>query len=241
MADPSPAPLIGRWRGRWPYQEALAAQRQFRERRQRGEERDELWLLEHDAVITTGRRPVPDLPDETQLQGSGFSLVHTERGGLATAHEPGQLVGYLLMDAGPLGPERVVHAVEAALIGWLASYGLAADRRPGLPGVWLPATGGRVSKIAAVGLHFRAGFTLHGFALNLRNDLRGFGLITPCGVHEGGVTSLLAELNAAPTPAEAAVPVGAAVAQALGRPFEVESEHSRLATLNVLDRVRTHE
>lgn len=197
-----------RWLGTVPYLDALAAQRAHREALIEGREGEELWLLEHPPVITTGRRTVVDLEPE-RVRNAGFELVATERGGLATCHEPGQLVGYLLIDARDLGVWRTVAAVEDALITWLAGEGTPAGRREGYPGVWV----GR-DKIAAVGLHFRLGRSMHGFALNLVNDLRGFGLVTPCGITDGGVTSL-ARLGRTRAPAAVATEIGDEVRKAL--------------------------
>ena len=201
--------MIVRWLGSVPYREALEAQRAHREALIEGRVGDELWLLEHPPVITTGRRVVTDL-EPRRIVDAGYDLVVTERGGLATCHEPGQLVGYLLMDARDLGVWRTVAAVEDGLIDWVKGRGAAAGRREGYPGVWV----GR-EKVAAVGLHFRLGRTLHGFALNLVNDLRGFGLVTPCGITDGGVTSMARLVEGAPSPAEAAAEIGAAVISSL--------------------------
>lgn len=199
------------WRGCVPYAEALEAQRIWRDRLIAGEVGEALWLLEHPPVITTGRRGVIDL-DPGAIADGGYALVETERGGLATCHEPGQLVGYPMFDARTLGVRRTVGVVEDVLISWLRAQGVAADRREGYPGVWVGS-----DKVAAIGLHFKLGHTMHGFALNLTNSLRGFDLITPCGITDGGVTSL-ARLRApapTPTPAEAAMTIGASLARAL--------------------------
>lgn len=201
------------WKGRVAYGEALAAQRAHRDGLLAGRGNEELWLLEHDPVITTGRRAVDDL-DPARIRAAGYALHRTERGGLATCHEPGQIVGYLLCDARRLGIRRTVHAVEEGLIRWLGVVGVPAARRCGYPGAWVGA-----DKICAVGLHVRGGFTMHGFALNLVNDLRGFSLITPCGIRDGGISSVARLVAGAPTPVEAATPpregLGAFVVRAL--------------------------
>jgi lipoate-protein ligase B len=201
-----------RWLGTVPYAEALAEQRAHRDALAAGRADEEIWLLEHPPVITTGRRVVAEL-DPDAVRGAGFDLVATERGGLATCHEPGQLVGYVLIDARSIGVRRTVQALEAAIAGWLGGRGVRAGARAGYPGVWV----GR-DKICAIGLHFRAGFTMHGFALNLVNDRRGFGLITPCGIADGGVATLQGLLGpgeAVPGPIEAALAVGKAVVHEL--------------------------
>jgi lipoyl(octanoyl) transferase len=138
----------------------------------------------------------------------------TERGGLATCHEPGQLVGYVFVDVRRYGVRDLVCRLEGALIGWLGAAGVSAERRPGLPGVWV-AGSDPPAKIGALGLHVGGGHSMHGFALNLVNDRRGFGLITPCGI-EGAVVASVASVRAA-----AGDPVGTAlrperVAQAVG-------------------------
>ena len=187
------------------YDAALIEQRAHRERLSRGEAEEEVWLLEHDPVITTGRRDAGVDPHAVEAAGYGFFA--TERGGLATCHEPGQLVGYVLVDARSIGVRRTVEAVEEGILAWV---GHGASRRPGYPGIWI----GR-DKVCAVGLHFRGGFTMHGFALNLVNDLRGFALITPCGIVDGGVAAIRRFRPDAPGPAAAAEGVGAALVRAL--------------------------
>ncbi|RME23065.1 MAG: lipoyl(octanoyl) transferase [Deltaproteobacteria bacterium] len=191
-----------RWLGRQPYEPVAARQRAHREALGRGEVDEEIWLLEHEPVVTTGRRPVDGL-DVAALAGRGIPVVRTERGGLATWHGPGQLVAYLLIDVGRrgIGVRDLVHRLEEAVIAWLATRGLTAARRPGLPGVWV----GR-DKICAVGLHVARGRTMHGLALNIDVDLSVYRLFTPCGVHPdaGGVTSLVAAGGAPCSPLEAA-------------------------------------
>lgn len=196
------------WLGRLPYAEALEMQRRRREAVLAGEAAEALWALEHDPVVTTGRRAAAGLPDAAWLAARGVELVVTERGGLATFHGPGQLVVYAIVDAGRrgLGPRRLVEALEQGVIDWLGARGLAAGRREGYPGVWVPspASPAGLDKIAAVGLHFRRGVSMHGLALNLRTDLRGFSLIVPCGITDASVTRLAEHDPQAPSPEQAA-------------------------------------
>lgn len=207
-----PAPPGWTWLGTVPYREALAAQRARREAILAGRERSELWLLEHPPVVTEGRRPPPIPTPAPLLAERGIDLVRTERGGLATYHGPGQIVGYLLCDVAALGlgVRRTVAAVEDGLLAWLGARGVHAGRRAGHPGAWV----GR-AKIAAVGMHFDRGVSMHGFALNLTLDLAPFSLIVPCGIVDGEVTSLARLCGRSPTPAEAAPSVAEAVLGAL--------------------------
>ena len=184
------------WRGRWPYVEALNGQRERRQAVLRGEAPEALWTLEHPAVITVGRRASAAGVDREAAAGAGVPVVETERGGLATVHAPGQLVAYLILDLRRrrLTIPALVAGLEAAMIDTLASLGVAADRRPGAPGVWAGS-----EKIGAVGLHIEHGVSMHGLALNLSPDLRLFGLIVPCGIVDAGVCSVKSLMGAAPS------------------------------------------
>ncbi|MCB9778500.1 MAG: lipoyl(octanoyl) transferase LipB [Alphaproteobacteria bacterium] len=206
--------LAWQWRGRLPYADALAEQRARREAIVAGRADEALWLLEHDPVVTTGKRAVPGL-DVVGLAARGIPVVPTERGGLATWHGPGQLVAYFLIDVEGrrLGPRVLVDRIQDTVAAWLDGLGVAAAPRPGLPGVWA----GR-DKICAVGLHIHQGVSIHGLALNLCPDLAAFSLFSPCGVAptDGGVTSVLALRGTAPSPEQAAASLGPALAVALG-------------------------
>jgi lipoyl(octanoyl) transferase len=204
---PGDAGLAWEWLGRVGYLDALGRQRARRDAILAGRADEVLWLLEHDPVVTTGRRAV-DL-DPARIP---WPIVATERGGLATFHGPGQLVGYLLADVGRrgLGVRRTVTALEGGVIAWLAGQRITAARRPDAPGVWV----GR-DKVCAVGLHFRRGVSMHGFALNLDVALASYAGFVPCGIADGGVTSVERLLGRSPSTIEAAPSVAAAVVRAL--------------------------
>jgi lipoyl(octanoyl) transferase len=204
------------WLGRVPYGEALCLQRERREAVIDGRDGPVLFLLEHDPVVTVGRRGPWGVPPAEVLRAHGIDYFETERGGLATYHGPGQLVGYLICDIQKLGlgVRDCVAAIEQGLFDWLGKKGVVGGRREGYPGVWV----GR-EKLAAIGLNFSRNVSMHGFALNLTVDLAPFGLIVPCGITDGGVTSLEHLLGPAevPDPAAAASEVGAAVVASLTR------------------------
>ncbi|MEZ4319755.1 MAG: lipoyl(octanoyl) transferase LipB [Myxococcota bacterium] len=203
-----------RWLGRVPYTEALEWQRARRESVIAGEAGEVLALLEHPAVVTTGRREAGDLAG---VHAAGIPVVPTERGGLATWHGPGQLVGYPILDIGRhgLGVRAFVSLVEDVLVGALDEVGIQACRREGFPGVWVGE-----AKIASIGLHFRRGVSMHGFALNLTADLSDFGRFTACGIEGVRLTSA-AELGVSVGPERFCTPLAlrflAAVDTARGR------------------------
>ena len=177
-----------RYLGRVDYGEALELQHRLLERRKAGEIRDQLMLLEHPHVITLGRRAsIEDIlvPGE-KLRERGIALYHVGRGGQATYHGPGQLVGYPIIGLHRWGgPRDYVHALEEVLIRTMAAYGVAGQRAPGHPGVWVNG-----AKLAAIGVRISGGVTSHGFALNVHPDLELFSTIVPCGTPGLQVTSL---------------------------------------------------
>ena len=179
------------WLGRIGYPEALALQERLVEARalRDGAEPDRLLLLEHEPVYTIGRtRDESSLRDAEHLP---HPVVRINRGGKATYHGPGQLVGYPILDLKPRGADlhRYLRELEEVLIVALARYGVAAGRRDGLTGVWV---GGR--KIASIGVGVRRWVSMHGFALNVCGDLGPFQEITPCGI--AGVEMTNAEREA---------------------------------------------
>ncbi len=179
--------------GMIPYHEALQLQRKTITELQRGSGREVLFLLEHPHVITLGRSGSEGslLQDHGQLEQKGIELVTTDRGGDATYHGPGQLVGYpiLSLEPGRQDIRRYVTDVESALIGSLAEYGIEGGRRTGYRGVWLDDR-----KIASVGIRISRWVTSHGFALNVNTDLTYFSVINPCGIEGCSMTSMQNEL-----------------------------------------------
>lgn len=178
--------MIVRWLGRVPYEEAFALQTKILEQKIAAPDApDELLLLEHDPVYTMGRTPdLASLRDETQLP---HPVVRINRGGQATYHGPGQLVGYPILDLRRRGQDlhRYLRAMEEALIALCADFDVVAQRRDALTGVWV---GER--KIASIGVGVKRWVSMHGFALNVCGDLAPFTHITPCGIAGVEMTSL---------------------------------------------------
>ncbi|MGH6933437.1 MAG: lipoyl(octanoyl) transferase LipB [Dongiaceae bacterium] len=176
-----------------PYPEAV----QVMERRvaaiRAGTAPELIWLLEHPPLYTAGTSAKPgDL-----LRADRFPVHASGRGGQYTYHGPGQRVAYVMLDLQRRGPDlrRFVHGLEKWLIGTLAQFGIAGERRQGRVGIWVARPGGREDKIAAIGVRVRRWVSYHGVSINLNPDLEHFSGIVPCGVESGanskyGVTSL---------------------------------------------------
>ena len=148
-----------------------------------------LLLLEHPPTITLGKRATAkDILVTDRVLGSyGIGVHKVERGGFATYHGPGQLVGYILMDLkrNHMSPEQLVDRIETAIIHALSKYCINAGRYRGHRGVWV-----ETKKIASIGIAVQGGITFHGFALNCNPTLSHFDFINPCGLKPGTMTSI---------------------------------------------------
>ena len=180
-----------RWLGRMEFTGALALQEEIvAKKREDRSSADELLLLEHEPVYTIGRTPDrSSLLDAAHLPHPLFSI---NRGGQATYHGPGQLMGYPIIDLRRCGQDlhKYLRWIEQLLIELLADYGIAASRRESLTGVWV---GNR--KIASIGVGVRHWITMHGFALNVCGDLSPFNHIVPCGINKVAMTSIEKEIG----------------------------------------------
>jgi lipoyl(octanoyl) transferase len=174
------------------YREALALQEAERERVWAGESDGTLFLCEHPPVYTLGRRAEPsDLPmGEDWYRSQGIDVVRVQRGGKLTYHGPGQLVGYPVRAVGRIRDH--VCAMERAIVAALADAGVTArgrsDEGPAYAGVWVEDR-----KIASIGVHVSRGVAIHGFAVNVDNDLQPFEWVVACGLPETRMTSVLKE------------------------------------------------
>ncbi len=178
------------------FNEALELQRAVSAARIRGDVPDDVLLLvEHPPVVTLGRSTKGDnlLISESLLAARGVERYEIERGGDATFHGPGQLVGYPIIDLKQHTQDLhwYLRQVEEALIVALGTVGLIAGRVAKYTGVWIDDR-----KIASIGVHARDWVTRHGFALNVNTDLSYFDLFTPCGIADVVMTSTKQELPA---------------------------------------------
>lgn len=144
---------------------------------------DELWLVQHPPVFTQGQAGKA----EHVLAAGNVPVIQVDRGGQVTYHGPGQIVAYPLVDLRRLGMgvKALVCRIEEAILRVLAYYGVAAERRPGAPGIYV-----NQAKIASLGLRVRRGCSFHGLAFNVAMDLEPFQRINPCGFSGLEVTDL---------------------------------------------------
>jgi lipoyl(octanoyl) transferase len=178
------------------FQEAWRRQREVADAILHHDAPDTLVLCEHPPVITLGRvtKQGSVITPADLLRHRGIDVVEINRGGEATVHNPGQLVGYPIFNLQRSTPDLhwFLRSIEGAVIDTLATYGIVADRVDGLTGVWVEQR----RKICAIGIHCSRWITTHGFALNVANNLDLFQEIIPCGITDRGVTSMAQEVPA---------------------------------------------
>jgi lipoyl(octanoyl) transferase len=209
-------PLNVRWLGRVEFAHALVLQEEIVARKRNDASmEDQLLLLEHEPVYTIGRTP-----DQSSLSATGsrptrdgelgaahlpHPLFAINRGGQATYHGPGQLMGYPIIDLRRCGHDlhKYLRWLEQLLIEVLAEHDIAATQRESLTGVWVEDR-----KIASIGVGVRHWITMHGFALNVSGDLSPFNHIVPCGIDNVAMTSMEKETGAAFSVSDVAMAVG---------------------------------
>ena len=214
--------------GLTPYGEALVLQRSLADEVKQGIRADTVILLEHEPVVTLGRRT--DEAAELHLPVDvDVEVVETNRGGKSTYHGPGQLVCYPILDLNRHGRDlrRYVRDLERAIVRTVGAFGLEATTYEGLTGVWMPPSRSRgPRKIASIGVHASRWVTTHGYALNVDLDPAPFTQwITACGLEDAQFTSMAAELESPVTVAG----VRPAAARALAEVFGLELEPAHLA------------
>ena len=215
--------------GRVGYREAFERQKRHWEAVRDGTAHDTIFTLEHDPVITLGRRGKSEdllIPREA-LAARGVDVVETDRGGELTYHGPGQLVVYPIVHIKDRGIHvgDLVRGLAAAVATVIEEdFGVTSEYDADRPGLWVDG-----AKIAAVGMRISRGVSMHGTALNVSTNLNAFSLFVPCGLPDAGTTSLTALGHAPPALDE----IGSRIATRFARDvlgedaFETDHESGR--------------
>lgn len=182
------------------YTSALDLQQETHRKVAAKEQQNTVLLLEHEAVITAGKRT----EDHEYPADNTLPVVKIDRGGKLTWHGPGQLVGYPIVRLPePIDVVKYVRIIEEILINVLTDMGITCQRVEGRSGVWVVGDGALVpdKKIAAIGIRVSRNTTMHGFSINCNNDTAAFGQFIPCGITDAGVTTISEQLgrNISPT------------------------------------------
>jgi len=172
------------------YREILQLQNQLQEKRRLGKIQNTVLIVEHLPVITLGARQSANklLANRDDLAQKHIDVVDIRRGGGTTAHNPGQLVFYPILNLQEfgLGISEYIRKLESIGAELLEQSGVHTERKKGLPGLWVGE-----KKIASIGVRVSKFVTYHGMAINIKNDLSIFELITPCGLDGVKMTSVL--------------------------------------------------
>ncbi|MCG6944805.1 MAG: lipoyl(octanoyl) transferase LipB [Deltaproteobacteria bacterium] len=183
--------------GQAKYLEVLDLQRELVKLRQEQRIPDTLLLVEHEPVITLGRRGRRSniLSSSEKLASQGINVHQVERGGDVTYHGPGQLVGYPVIDLAErnIGVRQFVDLLEETIILTLADFDIRAGRQSQHRGVWV----GNL-KVAALGVAIKRWVSFHGFALNVSPNLDYYCHINPCELQPEQVTSMAELLGETP-------------------------------------------
>jgi lipoate-protein ligase B len=208
-------------RGLKDYQSMLNLQENAFQDLLAGTGNDTIFIVEHPPVITLGARNSANKlsKDEDTIKKDGIEIFQIRRGGGTTAHNPGQLVIYPIINLKKysLGVSDFVHTLEKIGIEFLAELGVNCCTKKGFPGLWIPAHGCVLNdvlrltqpirasqpqpfyvtdkKIASIGIQIKKWITCHGMAININNDLSIFDLIVPCGLENVKMTSVQKELG----------------------------------------------
>jgi len=171
------------------YGKAWELQKALLEARISGNIEDCLILLQHPPTFTFGRRYKEGnlISNREYYVKNGFAVYKTDRGGLATYHGPGQVIGYPIIKMSTYTNDyyQYLRMLEEVMIRTLSGCNIAAERKEGYTGVWVKG-----AKIGFIGVRIAWGYTIHGFSLNVNNDVSPFQFITPCGIQGVMVTSL---------------------------------------------------
>ena len=176
------------------YVEAWELQKALLEARISGKMEDCIILLQHPPTFTFGRRYKEGnlIANKEYYETLGFAVYKTDRGGLATYHGPGQIVGYPIIKISTYTKDyyQYLRMLEDVMIRTLIDFGIAARRNEGYTGVWVDN-----AKIGFIGVRMSFGYAMHGFSLNVNNDIFPFSYITPCGIQGVKITSVQELLN----------------------------------------------
>lgn len=178
------------------YDEILCLQKRLVKLKSEGKEAENFLLIgEHFHVITLGKRPKQEANlkvDLKEVDSKNIKIRKVHRGGFATYHGPGQIVGYPIIDLrrNNLGIKTFIEKLEEVLISTLEHFNIHGIRKPGYIGIWVDE-----NKIASIGVGIKRSITFHGFSLNVNTDLSYFDYIIPCGLNGVKMTSLEKEME----------------------------------------------
>ena len=147
---------------------------------------DLIWILEHEEIYTAGTSY-----KETEILDKSIKIIKTNRGGKITYHGPGQLICYFVIDLKKRNKDirKFISTIEKTIIDTLKYYNIETFADKKNIGIWYNYNQ-QIKKIAAIGVRVSKWIAYHGFSINIKNDLKRYEAIVPCGIEDKGVTNL---------------------------------------------------
>jgi len=147
---------------------------------------DLIWILEHEEIYTAGTSY-----KETEILDKSIKIIKTNRGGKITYHGPGQLICYFVIDLKKRNKDirKFISTIEKTIIDTLKYYNIETFADKKNIGIWY-SYNKQIKKIAAIGVRVSKWIAYHGFSINIKNDLKRYEAIIPCGIEDKGVTNL---------------------------------------------------
>ncbi|MDC3390847.1 lipoyl(octanoyl) transferase LipB [Candidatus Pelagibacter sp.] len=148
--------------------------------------KDLIWILEHEEIYTAGTSY-----KETEILDKSIKIIKTNRGGKITYHGPGQLICYFVVDLKKRNKDirKFISTIEKTIIDTLKYYNIKTFADKKNIGIWYNYNK-QIKKIAAIGVRVSKWIAYHGFSINIKNDLKRYEAIIPCGIEDKGVTNL---------------------------------------------------
>ena len=147
---------------------------------------DLIWILEHDDVYTAGKSY-----KENEILDKSIKVLKTNRGGKITYHGPGQLICYFVIDLKKIKKDirKFISIIEKTIIDTLKLYNISTFSDKQNIGIWYKDNS-EIKKVAAIGVRVSKWIAYHGFSINIKNDLKKYKSIVPCGIKDKGITNL---------------------------------------------------
>ena len=148
--------------------------------------KDLIWILEHEEIYTAGTSY-----KETEILDKSIKIIKTNRGGKITYHGPGQLICYFVIDLKKRNKDirKFISTIEKTIIDTLKYYNIETFADKKNIGIWYNYNK-QIKKIAAIGVRVSKWIAYHGFSINIKNNLKRYEAIIPCGIEDKGVANL---------------------------------------------------
>jgi len=144
--------------------------------------RELVWFLEHPTTYTAGIRY-----KKGEILDKSIEIIKTNRGGKITLHNPGQKIVYFVINLNKRKKDirNLVRQIENIIINFLSIYKIKSYADKKNIGIWVKG-----KKIAAIGIRVTNWIAYHGCSINIRNNLKEYKKISPCGLNNKNITSI---------------------------------------------------